>query len=243
MNLVLDIGNTRVKAALFNKDVLEQIEYFDSENDVLNNLPFIRQAKKAIIGSVTGNPEGFLSELNALLPSQLFSADSKTPLKNTYQSVSTLGSDRLAASVGAFTLYHDRDVLVVDAGTCIKYNFTNSANEYLGGGISPGLSMRFKALHAFTSKLPLVEADFGYNSLIGTNTTHSILSGVLNGTVAEIEGTISRYTEQYTDLICVITGGDSEHFAKRLKKPIFTHQNLVLRGLNHILNCTNLYRE
>jgi type III pantothenate kinase len=185
---------------------------------------------------VVKEQEDFYQAINAVVPTTIFTSDTKIPLINLYQSASTLGSDRLAASVGAYFLYPNANVLVIDAGTCIKYNFTNSKNEYLGGGISPGIRMKLKALQTFTSKLPLVEANFSYNELVGNNTQNSILSGVLNGSVAEIDGIISQYKLQFTDIICVLTGGDSEYLAKRLKNSIFAHQNLVIKGLNDILN-------
>jgi type III pantothenate kinase len=149
-----------------------------------------------------------------------------------------LGSDRISAAVGGYYLYPNKNVLVIDAGTCIKYNFTNSNNQYLGGGISPGIEMRFKALQKFTDKLPLIEIDLNFNSLIGASTQSSILSGVLNGTISEIDGIINLYKLQFPDLICILTGGDSQYLANRLKNSIFTHQNLVLKGLNNILNYT-----
>ncbi len=236
MNLIIDIGNTRVKAALFNGATLVESKVYGTVNAILLDTAFISSAKKAIIGTVVKEQEDFCSALNAIIPTIIFNSETKIPLTNLYQSASTLGSDRLTASIGAYYLYPNANVLVIDAGTCIKYNFTNSKNEYLGGGISPGIQMKFKALQTFTSKLPLVEADFSYNELIGNNTQNSILSGVLNGTIAEIDGVIDYYKLKFTDTICVLTGGDSEYLAKRLKNSIFAHQNLVLKGLNDILN-------
>ncbi len=236
MNLIIDIGNTRVKAALFNGETLFESKVYDSVNSILSDTSFISKAKRAIIGTVVKDQEDFYSALNAIIPALIFNSETKIPLINLYQSASTLGSDRLAASVGAYHLYPNANVLVIDAGTCIKYNFTNSKNEYLGGAISPGIQMKLKALQTFTSKLPLVEANFSYNELVGNNTQNSILSGVLNGSLAEIDGIISQYKLQFTDIICVLTGGDSEYLAKRLKNSIFAHQNLVLKGLNDILN-------
>ena len=236
MNLIIDIGNTRVKAALFNGETLFESKVYDNVNAILSDKAFISKAKRAIIGTVVKEQEDFYSALNAIIPTIIFNSETKIPLTNLYQSASTLGSDRLAASVGAYFLYPNANVLVIDSGTCIKYNFTNSKNEYLGGGISPGIRMKFKALQTFTSKLPLVEANFSYNELVGNNTQNSILSGVLNGSVAEIDGIISQYKLQFTDIICVLTGGDSEYLAKRLKNSIFDHQNLVIKGLNDILN-------
>jgi type III pantothenate kinase len=236
LNLIIDIGNTRVKAALFNGETLFESKVYDNVNAILSDKAFISKAKRAIIGTVVKEQEDFYSALNAIIPTIIFNSETKIPLTNLYQSASTLGSDRLAASVGAYFLYPNANVLVIDSGTCIKYNFTNSKNEYLGGGISPGIRMKFKALQTFTSKLPLVEANFSYNELVGNNTQNSILSGVLNGSVAEIDGIISQYKLQFTDIICVLTGGDSEYLAKRLKNSIFDHQNLVIKGLNDILN-------
>jgi type III pantothenate kinase len=238
LNLIVDIGNTRVKAALFNNNGPVETKFYSQAEAILADTPFIKQAKRAMIGTVVSEQEAFYTALKAILPTTVFNSQTKIPLINLYQSASTLGSDRLAASVGAYSLYPNANVLVIDAGTCIKYNFTNAQNHYLGGAISPGIQMKFKALNHFTSKLPLIEADFLYTGLIGTNTQNSLLSGVLNGSVAEIDGIIDQYKLQFTDTICVLTGGDSEYLAKRLKNSIFAHQNLVLKGLNDILNYT-----
>jgi type III pantothenate kinase len=238
LNLVVDIGNTRVKAALFNKSGFQQLNHYQTTGELLQHSSFIQQASHAVVGSVVQEQEAFYEALNKVVPTLLFSTHTQIPLKNLYQSASTLGSDRLAASVGAYRLYPNQHVLVVDAGTCIKYNFTNADNQYIGGAISPGLRMRFKALQHYTSRLPLVEPDFLFEELIGTNTQNSILSGVLNGALTEVEGTIDRYKQQFPGLICVLTGGDAEYLAKRLKNSIFAHPNLVLKGLNDILNYT-----
>ncbi len=236
MNLVIDIGNTRVKTALFKEDQLFELRMYDSVSELLSDLTFIKQAQNAVIGSVVDDLDLFYSGINSIIPTIIYTHETKIPVLNLYHSASTLGSDRIAAAIGANTMYPNQNVLVIDAGTCIKYNFTNSNNEYLGGAISPGLQMRFKALEHFTSKLPLVELDTNFDELIGTNTQKSILSGVLNGAVAEIDGFINDYKRQYPNIICVLTGGDSEYLAKRLKNSIFAHQNLVLKGLNDILN-------
>lgn len=236
MNLVIDIGNTRAKAALFKGNNLFEHKVYNTGADILLDTSFINQAKNAIIGSVVDELDSFYEALSSIIPSLIFSSQTQIPLTNQYQSASTLGSDRLSASIGAYYLYPNANVLVIDAGTCIKYNFTNSKNHYLGGAISPGIQMKFNALHHFTSKLPLVEPDFSYAELIGTTTKNSILSGVLIGSVSEIDGIINDYKSHFPNLICVLTGGDSEFLAKRLKNSIFAHQNLVLKGLNDILN-------
>lgn len=236
MNLVVDIGNTRTKAALFDANNIVEYKVFGHPDDLLSELHFIKKANHAIIASVVENTNEFFEKLNNLVPTYLFTSASKTPLTNLYQTSSTLGSDRIAASVGAYSFYPNHHVLTIDAGTCIKYNFTNNKNEFLGGGISPGMQIRFKALHHFTGKLPLVNSvDFAPN-IIGSNTTNSILSGVVNGCVKEIDGIINDYKAQYPEILVLLTGGDCEYFAKQLKSSIFTHPNLLLIGLNAILN-------
>jgi type III pantothenate kinase len=236
LNLVIDIGNTRVKSALFKKNELFELKIYNSVSELLFDMSFIKQAQYAIIGSVVDDLDLFYNGLQSIIPTIIFTHQTQIPIKNQYQSATTLGSDRIAASIGAFTIHPHKDVLVVDAGTCIKYNFTNQHDEYKGGAISPGIKMRLKALHEFTSKLPFVDLDTDFQELIGENTQNSILSGVLNGSIAEIDGIISQYKQQFPHMICLLTGGDSEFLAKRLKNSIFTHQNLVLKGLNDILN-------
>lgn len=236
MNLVIDIGNTRVKAALYKKDLLEDLKIYDTVDELMADTTLLQKAQHIIVGSVVDKLDDFYRSLRAYAPTLLFTSSTKIPLANLYRSVSTLGSDRISASIAAYFLQPDSDVLVIDAGTCIKYNFTNAKNEYLGGGISPGLQMRFKALHQYTSKLPLIGLSEEPIDLIGNNTHHSILSGVVNGTLAEIDGVIDQYKIQYPKILVLLTGGDSEYLAKRLKNSIFAHQNLVLKGLNDILN-------
>lgn len=236
MNLVIDIGNTRIKSALFAGNALHTFKTFDSFEQLLVEIDFLNQANHAIIGSVVDGLDSFYGRLHEKMPTLIFKSSTKIPLINLYQSVATLGSDRLSAAIASYYLHPNCNVLTIDAGTCIKYNFTNSNNEYLGGAISPGIRMRFEALQEFTSKLPMVEPDWSYSDLIGTNTQNSILSGVLNGSVAEVDGIISSYKLLYPDILVLLTGGDSEFLAKRLKNSIFAHQNLVLKGLNDILN-------
>ncbi len=236
MNLVLDIGNTRIKAALFERDVLKETGVFDSVNSFHASALFEKQAvAHCIIGSVVNEVESFIMSLQKKCPVLVFSSDTPTPLKNLYRSAHTLGSDRLAAAVGGNTLFPNEHVLVIDAGTCIKYNFVNSNNEYIGGAIAPGLEMRLKALHTFTSRLPLLKVDEDYNTLVGTNSVESILSGAQGGAVAEMEGCIALYRQQYPDIKVVITGGDVNFFEKRLKNSIFADEYLILKGLNIIL--------
>jgi type III pantothenate kinase len=235
MNLAIDLGNTRVKAALFNGHELIEAKAYDSLENLTLDPSFYNKADQCMIGTVVGdtvNMENILRDFKGL---RFFMAQTPIPLKNLYKSALTLGSDRLAASVGAYSVYPDKNVLVIDSGTALKFNFVSSKNEYLGGAISPGLQMRFKSLNHFTDKLPLITFDEKFDKLIGETTTESILSGVINGILQEVDGVINEYKKLYPDLTIVGTGGDMAFFANRLKNRIFAHPHLVLRGLNEIL--------
>jgi type III pantothenate kinase len=236
MNLVLDIGNTRAKAALFQQDSLVKEGVF-SLTDPPALYRFLEGFKpeKLILSSVIAQLPAFLEELEEQIKVFPFDNHTRIPIQNKYKSASTLGSDRLAAAVGAWKRFPGKPVLVIDSGTCIKYNFVTAAGEYLGGGISPGIDMRFRALHAFTGRLPELEADYDYDGLIGMSTRDSLLSGVLNGALEEVRGTIERYEAQYNGLQTVLTGGNYPFFEKRLKKRIFALPQIVLEGLNEIL--------
>ena len=237
MKLIIDIGNTRIKAALFDKNELKQSFIFETKEDLLKaDLFKTYSIENCIIATVVNEIEGFLNELKLKTNILLFTDKTNVPIKNLYKSTSTLGSDRLAAAVGGNFMFPNKNVLIIDAGTCIKYNFVSKNNEYLGGGISPGLRMRFKSLPAFTSRLPLIEMEEDFDNLIGTDTRESILSGVELGAIAEVDGIIERYKSIYEDLTVVFTGGDFNFFVKRLKNSIFADQFLILRGLNVILD-------
>lgn len=237
MQLVIDIGNTRIKAALFEGRELKHFFVYDSTTELLaSGILEKHPVQHCILASVVNDIEPFLEKLSRKVTVLLFNADTPTPIKNLYRSAHTLGSDRLAGAVGGNSLFPDKNILVIDAGTCIKYNFVTSNNEYLGGAISPGLQMRFKAMHTFTSRLPLLEVDEKMDILIGTNSNESIILGAQNGAVAEVDGFIAQYKQQYPDINVLLTGGDVNFFAKRLKNSIFADQNLILKGLNVILD-------
>ncbi len=156
------------------------------------------------------------------------------PIENLYETPETLGKDRLAAAVGANELFPDQNILVIDAGTAITYDLVSEKNQFVGGNISPGLQMRFKALNHFTGKLPLVSYSDEFQS-IGKNTTDAIRAGVQNGILYEIAQTIDVFNENYQNLQIVMTGGDSIFFDKKLNYSIFVHFNITLIGLNRIL--------
>lgn len=237
MNLIIDIGNTRIKAALFENAELKHFFVFQStsaliEAGLFENYPI----KHCIVASVVDSVEYFIDQLKEKTQTQVFTSQMPVPIINLYQSANTLGSDRLAAAVGGASLFPGKNVVVIDAGTCVKYNFVNSNNEFIGGAISPGLKMRFKALNTFTSKLPLLDVNEKFDSLIGTTTAESILSGVEMGIIAEVEGLIDSYKELFPDINVVLTGGDANFFEKRLKRRIFADSFLILKGLNCILD-------
>ncbi len=237
MQLVIDIGNTRIKTALFEKDELKHFFVFNSFQELNASDIFEKhQINNCILGSVVNGLESDIEELKKKVDVLLFTSETPVPIQNLYKSAHTLGSDRLAAAIGANVITPNQNMLVIDAGTCIKYNFVNNKNQYIGGAISPGLQMRFKALHTFTSRLPLLSIDNDFNELIGNDSNSSILSGVQAAVIAEVDGMIAQYKKEFNDLKVYITGGDVNFFEKRLKNSIFADQNLILKGLNAILN-------
>jgi len=241
MNLVLDFGNTRIKTGVFEGDRLVGKHIFNpmaigSENELLAAIDSFPGIKNCLVASVTNDHTKTSEVLRSKYNTLVFAATTPIPLKNLYKSALTLGSDRIAASVGSWSLYPNQNVLTIDAGTCIKYNFVNSDNEYLGGAISPGIPMRLKAMNYYTQALPLVEPDKNYEKLIGQSTSESLLGGSLLAAVCEVDGMIDRYKDRYKNLQVLITGGDSDYLSKQLKNRFFANQNILLQGLNTILN-------
>lgn len=192
------------------------------------------KATKVIVCSVTGSHVAVVEQLEKSAKVILFKPDTPVPLKNLYKSALTLGSDRLAAAVGGYSIRKGENLLVIDAGTCIKYNFVNQKGEYLGGAISPGLAMRLRAMNHFTQRLPLAELT-EHRTLVGDNTIQSLQSGAVVGAACEVDGMIDRYRDQFGDVAVLLTGGDAGYLSGQLKNSFFAHQHLVLLGLNTIL--------
>lgn len=193
------------------------------------------QLKKVILSSVKPSDE----ELKHFLAEnfdQFLELDHQTklPIENLYETPETLGKDRIAAAVGANELFPDQNLLIIDAGTAITYDLVSEKNQFVGGNISPGLEMRFKALNHFTGKLPLVGHQDDFQP-IGRNTTEAIRAGVQNGLIFEIAQTIDLFNRNYQNLQIIMTGGDSNFFERKLNYSIFVHFNLTLIGLNRIL--------
>ncbi len=233
MNLVIDIGNTNSKAAIFDGE--ELIQFAKGEEQVI---ALVQQyAPEDCLISKTGKDEKIHAALAAaeIIP-KYFSHDTPIPITNKYGSPDTLGKDRLALSVAASALFPQQNVLSVDSGTCITFNLVSAEGAFLGGAITPGVDMRYKAMHEFTAALPLLKAEKDMpHDLIGIDTQSSMQSGVLNGVLAEVDGIINLYKARYANLQTVVTGGSLTFFERGLENSIFAQPHLVLQGLNRIL--------
>jgi type III pantothenate kinase len=237
LNLILDIGTSFIKTAVFHhqeilfKDTIPDIsiEYLSS---VIHDFPLL---KNAILSSVRKKDlvllEFLKNNFNQFIE---LTPETPIPIKNLYRSPSTLGYDRLAASVGANNIFPDSNVLIIDAGSAITIDFVNEKNEYAGGNISPGMAMRFKALNEYTANLPLEKSRKDFE-LLGSGTSGAIVNGVQNGIIFEMEGYIDHLSGIIKNLKVILTGGDADFFVKNLKSSIFVDSNLTLKGLNKIL--------
>lgn len=247
MNLIIDIGNTNCKLGIYsNKSqhfirimsithTQNIIAYIES---LLNEHPNI---KNVILSSVKGTE----NELKKFLERKAdrfidFSCHTPIPIKNCYNTKDTLGIDRLAAAVGANNIFPKTNVLIVDTGTAVTFDFVNTDNQFKGGTISPGLNIRFKSLNSYTGKLPLITDYLNHPSastigIIADNTLDAVFWGCVNGLTYEIDSYIANYKALYSSLQLILTGGDCFFFEKRIKNSIFVAPNLILDGLNRIL--------
>jgi type III pantothenate kinase len=241
VNLVIDIGNTLTKVAVFADRKLTDLQVF--ENFDVNELEgfFIRDAiDQAIISSVDKEISDMEYVIQAKCKYVRFSTSIRSNVINHYKTPETLGVDRLAAVIGAAAVSPGKNNLVIDAGTCITYDFIDSQRNYYGGSICPGISMRLQSLNTFTERLPLIMPDFSFTAPSGTDTRSSILSGVQNGVFHETLGFANSYVLQYPDLQIILCGGDVNFFDSKLKSSIFAHAvktepDLVLIGLNEVI--------
>ena len=238
MNLVIDLGNTRTKLAFFQKGELIAHEELDGDLELIpEHLLQQYQPESAILCSVVHHAPSLVKQLSSLPFFLVFNHESPIPIENNYASPETLGLDRLANACAAANHSPGENCLIIDAGTCLKFDFVDAEGKYKGGAISPGLHMRYEALNTFTDKLPLIGGPTE-TPLIGTTTETSIRSGVANGILKEIEGITHTYQQCYPNLKVFLTGGDSEAVAKALmsgKNSIFADNFLTLRGLHAIL--------
>lgn len=237
MNFVIDIGNTHTKAAWFDKGkLIESLRYKNTEPINYGGLVQKHAAEVAIISAV-GRTNLILirKALEGCQKTIILNHHTAIPLFIKYKTPKTLGYDRIAGAAGARCIFPGRNVLVIDMGTAITIDFVTSNGEYAGGNISPGLITRFRALNTFTAKLPFVEKDNDYPAF-GTDTRTAIVAGVQQGIIFELNGYMDEFAAQYPDCEFIITGGDAGFFVPKLKRPIFAEPDLVLTGLNFILD-------
>ncbi|GEP51606.1 type III pantothenate kinase [Flavobacterium noncentrifugens] len=234
MLLAIDIGNTRIKYAVFEHDIIVAQGFFgkealeDSLKKILKEFPEITDLIVASVGNVS--KEAFLS-VNDSLKLHFITHDDSFPFKNQYATPHTLGIDRMVLSAGAVLKFPMKNRLIIDSGTCITYDFVDQTDHYLGGAISPGIRLRYEALHQYTARLPLLSKSEPL-AVTGNSTNESIHSGVVNGIAFEMDGFIDSYKERYSNFIIILTGGDAEFLAKRLKNTIFAHSNFLLESLS-----------
>jgi type III pantothenate kinase len=242
MNLIIDIGNTSIKIAVFDHtDSLKYVqkltsgEFFDQTDKVLKSYP----VQYAVISQVGRNIPGikmYFRKKN--IPLYQVSAKMKLPFTIAYQTPETIGADRLGLVAGALLHTKNKNILIIDAGTCITYDFIDKNNIYHGGAISPGIYLRYKSLNDYTANLPLLTIPEKHPvALTGKNTISSIQSGVIRGVVNEIEGFIVKYNLKYPDFTVYLTGGDQKVLDRYIKNKIFVSSKfLLLEGINYLLN-------
>ncbi len=236
MNLIIDIGNTFTKVFIVDKNKIIHNEQVTTKNELYLDeiLATFPHAMDLIISSVV--EKSIINKVDLKKFNHVVFLETSTPLpiKSLYKTPKTLGKDRIAAVVGAHNIFPGENVLAIDAGTAITYDFINKQGEYFGGNISPGMTMRYKALHEFTSRLPLMSLSENH-PFLGANTDEAIIAGVQNGITFEMDAYIDKLTDIHKQLKVILTGGDSFFFAGKLKNPIFAESFLVAFGLNRIL--------
>ncbi|HTN05651.1 type III pantothenate kinase [Agriterribacter sp.] len=239
VTLCFDFGNTRLKYAVFNGRELQSVEVLDdAEPGTIDRLVQQIQPQKSILSSVINHNKEMERVLAEHSKFHLLTNLTKLPFTAPVTKPETIGADRLALSAGATAFFPGKHNLVIGLGTCITYNFISKYNQFLGGGISPGMEMRLKSLRDYTAKLPLVKADWNF-PLMGYDTKTNITSGVILGMAKEIDGIIDAYSERYNNFNVLLTGGDSPYFAQVLKNKIFADPHLIYKGLYAISEYNN----
>lgn len=238
MNLIIDIGNTRTKLGVFDKSQLHKKFVLQERWTLAAAQVFLKKYEitSIALSSVAQVNPALEAHFKAHYQYLVLSAKTPLPISNLYKTPKTLGKDRLAAVVGAQALYPRKACLVIDAGTCITYDILDVEGAYHGGNIAPGVTMRLQAMHEFTARLPLVQRRKKLDTLVGNTTTTALRTGGQLGAVMEMKGFIGQYKKQFGRLNVILTGGDADFFANHLKTKIFVNHNLVLIGLNKILN-------
>ena len=237
VNLVIDVGNSLVKLAVFKDDELLSKAAIKPDglkrhiDSLIEEHPTMQKAIISSVGKLKASHLKYIEDHFEVFQIQL---SVNLPFKNSYKTPKTLGLDRIALVSASIQQYPYNNVLIIDAGTCITYDFVTSDNEYLGGAISPGIQMRYQSLHNLTANLPLLNLEVPEN-ITGNSTNDCMHSGVVFGVIKEIDGVIEEYQEKYKDLTVILTGGDANFLSKQLKSSIFANSNFLLEGLNFIL--------
>lgn len=237
LNLIVDIGNTRAKFALMEGEKVLACRCVESFrlSEIAELLGTCPPVTRAVVSSTRGDAAEVAEAIRTLgLDCLEFTPHTPVPIANAYHTPETLGRDRLAAAVGAAALFPHENLLIVDCGTALTVDLVTADGTFRGGFISPGLRMRFRALHDYTARLPLCSPSEERRPL-GVTTESAITQGVMEGLHYEIEGHIARISAEFPGLRTIFTGGDAKYFVKRIKNTIFADQNLVLYGLNRIL--------
>ncbi|MFN3299118.1 MAG: type III pantothenate kinase [Sediminibacterium sp.] len=239
ISLCLDFGNTRLKVAVFNgRDFQEEINLPEATVESITALMNQWKPKKVILSSVINHDPAIESIMAEQTAFHRLSHASLLPLTTPVGKPETIGADRLALVAAAVDLFPKQHNLVIGLGTCITYNFINNQHEFLGGSISPGMNMRFRAMHEQTALLPYIKAESPF-PLIGYDTKTNLLSGVIWGMTKEIDGIIDEYALKYSNFNVLLTGGDMPFFVPHLKNRIFADPNLIFKGLYAISEFNN----
>ena len=237
--LCFDFGNTRLKVAVFdNSNFREELYLQDDCTETIQQLLVQYQPEKTILASVINHNTELEEFLAASSVFHKLSVATRINFETPVGKPETIGADRLALIAAAVHYYPGMNNLVIGLGSCITYNFVNQYNQFLGGGISPGMDMRFKSMHELTAKLPLVQADWNY-PLIGYDTKTNLQSGVITGMACEIDGIIEKYSNKYGNFNVVLTGGNSAYFASQLKNKIFADVYFLFKGLYALSELNN----
>jgi type III pantothenate kinase len=229
--ICFDFGNSRYKAAIFKNGQLDEIVVLeDASIQTLKKLVEQRKPTKTILSSVVHHDKAIESFLETIAPFHLIGPHTQLNFSTPVGKPETIGADRIALCAAAVHMYPNQHTLAISLGTCITYNFINNSHEFLGGSISPGMQMRFKSMHEQTALLPLIKPTKDF-PLVGYDTKTNLLSGVVWGMAAEINGIIEAYEAKYSNFNVLLTGGDLSYFVPRLKKRIFADPNLIFKGL------------
>ena len=235
--LCFDFGNTRLKCAVFIDGNLNNVEVLSDDSlPEVERIIHLYNPNKSILSSVINHKPAIEPLLAEATDFHKLNHTSKLPFTTPVGKPQTIGADRLALCAAAVSLYPNQHTLAIGLGTCITYNFTNKYQEFLGGGISPGMNMRFRAMHEQTALLPIVKAQHNF-PLVGYDTNTNLQSGVILGVSKEIDGIIEAYKEKYNNLQVLMTGGDMSFFLPHLRNKLLADNDLLFKGLYHICQC------